>query len=68
MRPTFQIGYFFGSQAVNLQVQTPFFEAKTIRIVVGLPASDVYDVSKCSLIGTNLPGWKLPKTNNLLYM
>lgn len=29
--------------AGELRAQTPFFEGKTIRIVVGLPAGDFYD-------------------------
>ena len=29
--------------ASNLQAQAPFYEGKTIRIVVGLPAGDIYD-------------------------
>jgi tripartite-type tricarboxylate transporter receptor subunit TctC len=28
----------------NLDAQAPFYEGKTIRIVVGLPAGDVYDL------------------------
>ena len=30
--------------AAELRAQAPFFEGKTIRIVVGLPAADVYDI------------------------
>ena len=28
----------------NVQAQTSFFAGKTIRIIVGLPAGDVYDI------------------------
>ena len=36
---SFAIGFLFLLLVVaNLQAQTPFYEGKTIRIVVGLPA------------------------------
>jgi tripartite-type tricarboxylate transporter receptor subunit TctC len=34
--------FFFGVS--NLRAQAPFYEGKTIRIVVGLPAGDAYDL------------------------
>jgi tripartite-type tricarboxylate transporter receptor subunit TctC len=43
----------------NLQAQTPFYEGKTIRIVVGLPAGDVYDLYARMLaehMGRHIPG------------
>jgi tripartite-type tricarboxylate transporter receptor subunit TctC len=43
----------------NLQAQTPFYEGKTIRIVVGLPAGDVYDLYARMLaehMGKHIPG------------
>lgn len=45
--------------ASNLQAQSPFFEGKTIRIVVGLPAGDVYDLYARMLaahMGKHIPG------------
>ena len=45
--------------AVNLQAQTAFFEGKTIRIVVGLPAGDAYDLYARMLaehMGKYIPG------------
>ena len=30
--------------ATQLNAQTSFFEGKTIRIIVGLPAGDAYDI------------------------
>ena len=42
-----------------LQAQAPFYEGKTIRIVVGLPAGDVYDLYARMLaahIGKYIPG------------
>jgi tripartite-type tricarboxylate transporter receptor subunit TctC len=35
---------FFFLGASNVQAQTSFFAGKTIRIIVGLPAGDVYDI------------------------
>ena len=43
----------------NLQAQAPFYEGKTIRIVVGLPAGDVYDLYARMLaehMGKHIPG------------
>ena len=43
----------------NLQAQAPFYEGKTIRIVVGLPAGDVYDLYARMLaehMGRHIPG------------
>src|ERR671914_1223034 len=48
---------FFG--VVNLQAQVPFYAGKTIRIVVGLPAGDVYDIYARILaehMGKHIPG------------
>ena len=42
----------------NVQAQTQFFAGKTIRIMVGLPAGDVYDVYARILaehIGKHIP-------------
>ncbi|HET9297791.1 MAG TPA: tripartite tricarboxylate transporter substrate-binding protein, partial [Candidatus Binatia bacterium] len=43
----------------NVQAQAPFYEGKTIRIVVGLPAGDVYDLYARMLaehMGKHIPG------------
>jgi tripartite-type tricarboxylate transporter receptor subunit TctC len=43
----------------NLHAQAPFYEAKTIRIVVGLPAGDAYDLYARMLaahMGKYIPG------------
>jgi tripartite-type tricarboxylate transporter receptor subunit TctC len=48
---------FFGS--LDLQAQNSFFAGKTIRIVVGLPAGDVYDLYARMLadhMGRHIPG------------
>ena len=54
------IGLLFLFFAVgNLQAQAPFYEGKTIRIVVGLPAGDVYDLYARMLaehMGKHIPG------------
>jgi tripartite-type tricarboxylate transporter receptor subunit TctC len=45
--------------ATDLPAQTSFFEGKTIRIVVGLPAGDVYDLYARMLaehMGKHIPG------------
>ena len=45
--------------APDLQAQSSFFEGKTIRIVVGLPAGDVYDLYARMLaehMGKHIPG------------
>ena len=45
--------------AVKVQAQSSFFEGKTIRIVVGLPAGDVYDLYARMLaehMGKHIPG------------
>ena len=31
-------------RVLNVEAQSSFFEGKTIRIIVGLPAGDVYDL------------------------
>ena len=54
------IGFLFLCLAVaDLQAQAPFYEGKTIRIVVGLPAGDVYDLYARMLaehMGKHIPG------------
>jgi tripartite-type tricarboxylate transporter receptor subunit TctC len=56
----FAAGFLFLLIAVaNLQAQTSFYEGKTIRIVVGLPAGDVYDLYARMLaehMGKHIPG------------
>ncbi|HET7910255.1 MAG TPA: tripartite tricarboxylate transporter substrate-binding protein [Nitrospira sp.] len=56
----FMIGFLFVLLgAVDLQAQPSFFEGKTIRIVVGLPAGDVYDLYARMLadhMGKHIPG------------
>jgi tripartite-type tricarboxylate transporter receptor subunit TctC len=56
----FMIGFLFLLLgAVKLQAQAPFFEGKTIRIVVGLPAGDAYDLYARMLaehMGKHIPG------------
>ncbi|HEX2228066.1 MAG TPA: tripartite tricarboxylate transporter substrate-binding protein, partial [Candidatus Binatia bacterium] len=45
--------------AAKVQAQSSFFEGKTIRIVVGLPAGDVYDLYARMLaehMGKHIPG------------
>ena len=45
--------------AAESQAQEPFYQGKTIRIVVGLPAGDVYDIWARILanhMGRNIPG------------
>ncbi|MBM4261638.1 MAG: hypothetical protein FJ145_09430 [Deltaproteobacteria bacterium] len=47
------------TQAAQLNAQTSFFEGKTIRIVVGLPAGDAYDLYPRMLanyMGKYIPG------------
>ena len=57
---SFAIGFlflFFG--VADLHAQAPFYEGKTIRIVVGLPAGDVYDLYARMLaehMGKHIPG------------
>ena len=57
---SFAVGFLFLLLGVaNLQAQTPFYEGKTIRIVVGLPAGDVYDLYARMLaehMGKHIPG------------
>lgn len=57
---SFAIGFLFLIIGVaNLQAQTSFYEGKTIRIVVGLPAGDVYDLYARMLaehMGKHIPG------------
>ena len=57
---SFVMGFLFLLFGVaNLQAQTPFYEGKTIRIVVGLPAGDVYDLYARMLaehMGKHIPG------------
>jgi tripartite-type tricarboxylate transporter receptor subunit TctC len=57
---SFAIGLLFLLLVVaNLQAQTSFYEGKTIRIVVGLPAGDVYDLYARMLaehMGKHIPG------------
>ena len=43
----------------NLHAQAPFYEGKTIRVVVGLPAGDAYDLYARMLaahMGKYIPG------------
>src|ERR671918_137590 len=50
---------FFFLWVSNVQAQTQFFAGKTIRIVVGLPAGDVYDLYARMLaehMGKHIPG------------
>jgi tripartite-type tricarboxylate transporter receptor subunit TctC len=50
---------FFLLWASNLQAQVPFYAGKTIKIVVGLPAGDVYDLYARILadhMGKYIPG------------
>ena len=45
--------------ASNLQAQVPFYAGKTIKIVVGLPAGDAYDLYARILadhMGKYIPG------------
>src|ERR671914_876587 len=57
---SFVMGFLFLLFGVaNLQAQAPFYEGKTIRIVVGLPAGDVYDLYARMLaehMGKHIPG------------
>jgi tripartite-type tricarboxylate transporter receptor subunit TctC len=57
---SFAFGFLFLFFAVpNLQAQPSFYEGKTIRIVVGLPAGDVYDLYARMLaehMGKHVPG------------
>ncbi len=57
---SFVFGFLFLLFGVsNLQAQSPFYEGKTIRIVVGLPAGDVYDLYARMLaehMGKHIPG------------
>ena len=50
---------FFFLEVTNVHAQTSFFAGKTIRIVVGLPAGDVYDIYARLLaehMGKYIPG------------
>jgi tripartite-type tricarboxylate transporter receptor subunit TctC len=50
---------FFFLWVSNVQAQTQFFAGKTIRIIVGLPAGDVYDIYARVLaenMGKHIPG------------
>jgi tripartite-type tricarboxylate transporter receptor subunit TctC len=50
---------FFFLWVPDLQAQAPFYEGKTIRIVVGLPAGDAYDLYARILaahMGKHIPG------------
>ena len=65
----------------NLQAQTPFYAGKTIRIIVGLPAGDVYDIyarilaehmgkyipGNPSIIVQNMPGASTMTAANYVY-
>jgi tripartite-type tricarboxylate transporter receptor subunit TctC len=57
---SFVIGFLFLIfGAANLEAQAPFYEGKTIRIIVGLPAGDVYDLYARMLaehMGKHIPG------------
>ena len=50
---------FFFLCVSSVQSQTSFFAGKTIRIIVGLPAGDVYDIYARILaehMGRHIPG------------
>lgn len=49
---------------LGLQAQTPFYQGKNIRIVVGLPAGDVYDLW-ARLIGTHMAK-QIPGNPNII--
>lgn len=52
------------TQAAQLNAQTSFFEGKTIRIIVGLPASDAYDLYPRML--ANYMGKYIPGNPNIM--
>jgi len=72
---------FFLLPSSNLDAQAPFYEGKTIRIVVGLPAGDVYDLyarmlaahmgkyirGNPNIIVQNMPGASTMITTNHVY-